>query len=70
MKVNQLNLQGKNIAYGEILSNSDLTTMTRKIHYGYNNNNTSLLIDLIEVELLSQICSSVSQTNYLPLPWE
>ena len=44
--------------------------MTQKIHYGYNNNNTSLLIDLIEVELRSQTCSSVSQTNYLPLPWQ
>lgn len=55
MKVNQLNLQGKNIVYGEIISNSDFTTMTRKIHYGCNNNDPSLLIDLIEVELRSQI---------------
>lgn len=69
MKVNQLNLGGKNIVYGEIISNSDFTTMTRKIHYSYNNN-TSLLIDLTEVELRWQICSSVSQTNYLSLPWE
>ena len=56
MKINQLNLQSKNKVYGEIISNSDFITMTRirKIHYGYNNN-TSLLIDLIEVELRSQI---------------
>lgn len=69
MKVNQLNLRGKNIVYGEIISNSNFTTMTRKIPYSYNNN-TSLLIDLTEVELRWQICSSVSQTNYLSLPWE